>query len=254
MRSDKKLQQGHWVGLGRRPLAGFTAFTAFAAAKPTARQRGEVRAATIGLVKIASARLDVGTRKAASSTINAMSSRSTPRKSPKRWTNAPPKQSLPGSRRGSLEDPEISALLLKTLVNWPHLEDQMISVFQDLLGIPKSDLDSARLLFTALVNQKIRIHVMRELLERSRRNRSVSGDYDAVLKEFEALNGIRNKYVHGLWWTHENGETHLQLDNSAFFAHAEYHLVTLGEVQTFWERLDALWWKTINLQRLAAAQ
>ena len=130
----------------------------------------------------------------------------------------------------------------------------MISVFQQLLGVAKHDLDSARLVFTALVNQKIRIQVMRELLERSHRNKGLSTDYDAVLNEFETLNNTRNRYVHGLWWTHENGEVHLQVDNSVFFTQVEYRRVTLAELQGFWEKLDSLWWKTIALQRLAVSQ
>ena len=137
-------------------------------------------------------------------------------------------------------------LLGRIYVAWPHFEDEMISVFHALLGVKEgSFLDTARLLFTAVVNQKIRIDLMRNLLERSWHNRSKGAEYDAIIDEFKQLNDLRNKYVHGRWWTHENGDTYIQLDNSVFLPHAEYRKVTKKELQTFMNRLYALWDKLL---------
>lgn len=123
----------------------------------------------------------------------------------------------------------------------------MVGIFNRLLGLPTGDYDTARLIFHALVNQKIRIDVMRNLLERSLHNRAKSDEYDAIIKEFKKLNDLRNGYVHGLWWTHENGDTHLQSDNSVFSSHAQYRKVTSKELQAFIDRLNTLWRLTFTL-------
>lgn len=162
----------------------------------------------------------------------------------RRWTNARPARTMPtGQGSGSIKDPEIAELLGRICVAWPHFEDEMISVFQDLLGVQHGDHDTARLLFTAVVNQKIRIDLMCELLERSRHNRDKSEKYDFIIEEFKKLNELRNKYVHGRWWTHESGNTYLQSDNSVLFTHVEYRKVTKKELQSFLDRLNVLWRK-----------
>ncbi|HWQ94617.1 MAG TPA: hypothetical protein VN418_03840 [Gammaproteobacteria bacterium] len=168
-------------------------------------------------------------------------------KTPQRWTNAPPPKAITGERRGRLEDADLAMLLGQVLVAWAHFEDQMISFFEKLLGVQHGNLDTARLIFYALVAQKIRIEVMRKLLQKARHNKSKGKRYDEILDEFEKLNTMRNKYVHGLWWTHENGDTHLQLDNSAFFTHVEYRKVTKKELEGFLSRLNTLWAKVLFL-------
>ena len=116
----------------------------------------------------------------------------------------------------------------------------MIMVFDRLLGLAPSNIETARLLFTTVVNQKIRIDLMRELLERSRHNRGKGPEFDRVLDEFKKLNSLRNEYVHGRWWTHESGETYLQSDNSVLSSHARYRKVNKRELHAFLVRLSAL--------------
>jgi hypothetical protein len=159
----------------------------------------------------------------------------------RRWKNRPPPDTPPGQRSGVISDPEIATLLGRIYVAWPHFEDQMITVFRKLLGLKDSDLDTARLLFTSLVNQKIRIDLMRQLLERSWHNRDKGQTFDHVIDEFKKLNDLRNKYVHGRWWTHEDGHTFLQVDNSVLHSHVEYQRVTKRELESFLARLYELW-------------
>lgn len=123
----------------------------------------------------------------------------------------------------------------------------MITVFRKLLGLKDSDLNTARLLFTSLVNQKIRIDLMRQLLERSWHNRDKGQAFDQVIDEFKKLNDLRNKYVHGRWWTHEDGHTFLQVDNSVLHSHVEYHRVTKRELESFLTRLYELWRNVLAL-------
>ncbi len=163
-----------------------------------------------------------------------------------RWKQSPsPKPVVTGERRGVIEDKEISLLLANIYVAWPHLEDEMISVLDKLLGVERGDLNTARLIFTSLVNQKVRIDVMRDLLEGSWHNRDKDEIYDEILNEFKKLNELRNKYVHGKWWTHENGDTYLQSDNSLSFRYAQPRKVTKKELQLFFERINALWGKVM---------
>jgi hypothetical protein len=168
-------------------------------------------------------------------------------KTPQRWINAPTPRAATGERSGVLKDDAIVVLLGQILVAWSHFEDQMVSVFQKLLGVQHGNLDTARLTFYSLVNQQIRIKVMRELLQKARHNMGIGGEYDEIIDEFAKLNTLRNKYVHGLWWTHSNGDTHLQLDNSVFFTHVEYRKVTEKELEGFLIRLNTLWSRVLAL-------
>ncbi|MEK7874875.1 MAG: hypothetical protein AAB325_01645, partial [Pseudomonadota bacterium] len=97
--------------------------------------------------------------------------------------------------------------------------------------------ENGRLIFTAIVNQKIRIDVMRTLLHRSRVNRQMDRIFDEIIDEFQRLNDLRNNYVHGRWWTHENGDTYLQIDNSELPTHVVYRKVTKSELEDYSQRL-----------------
>jgi hypothetical protein len=145
-----------------------------------------------------------------------------------------------------MDNKEIATLFGQLCVAWPHFEDQMISVFRSLLGVQRGDSETARLLFTSIVNQKVRIDLMRVLLERGRQNKDRGMDYDFILSEFKQLNDLRNKYVHGRWWTHENGDTYLQSDNSVPSFQIRYRKVTARELEAFMQRLNGLWQRVLS--------
>jgi hypothetical protein len=50
---------------------------------------------------------------------------------------------------------------------------------------------------------------MLSLLQRSAINRDKEAFYDEVLNEFDKLNGKRNAYLHGIWYTHRDGRIYL---------------------------------------------
>ena len=164
-----------------------------------------------------------------------------------RWKNTPPSKTIAGSKEGIVKDATIAKLIGEILVAWPHFEDEMISVFHNLLGAKLGDLETARLIFSTLVNQRVRIKVMQQLLTRSRLNKDKKEDYEIILSEFEKLNDQRNKYVHGLWWTHESGDTYIQTDNSVFFTHAIYQKITKADLEFFLKRLNNLRLQVIEL-------
>ncbi len=37
--------------------------------------------------------------------------------------------------------------------------------------------------------------------------------YEHIISEFQTLAGLRNDYLHGLWWTKNNGDVYLQIEN-----------------------------------------
>lgn len=95
---------------------------------------------------------------------------------------------------------EVASLLGQFVAEFTHLEDAMASVFAVLMG----DLDdiTARYIFRSIVAQQGRIKAMTVLLENCPTNREISDrTYDDFIAEFDALNAVRNDYVHGLWTT-----------------------------------------------------
>ena len=100
-------------------------------------------------------------------------------------------------------DPDNFALAIGRLATaWPYVEEQMVGLFAELLDI--ADKQSARLIFRSIINQNIRITIMRNLLEKSPRHKDKAAYFDELLEEFGALNVARNKYLHGLWYTYQD--------------------------------------------------
>ncbi len=89
---------------------------------------------------------------------------------------------------------------------WPHVEEAAILFFNDLLGSPNGP---AREIFRSLPSERARLETMRGVLQWHHSNREKGGEYDSVLNRFEKLNVRRNRYVHGLWSTHETGRVFL---------------------------------------------
>ena len=139
-----------------------------------------------------------------------------------------------------MDNVHIATLLSRILVLWPHLEDLMVGVFDRLVGTKPENYENGSLLFYAIVNQKTRIDLMRRLLQRGRSNRNRSSTYDDIIDEFQRLNDLRNRYIHGRWWTHQDGDTYLQVDNSEQPTHVGYRKVTVKELEDFCARCGSL--------------
>jgi hypothetical protein len=122
---------------------------------------------------------------------------------------------------------------------WPHVEDQMITVFQQLTKIP--DFTSAQQIFRSIINQRTRIAVMKTMLQKSPLNQSAGPFYDEVIEEYSKLNTLRNTYAHGLWHTRNNGQV--------FFCEAADEIPSFGfsqreveasELEAVIDRMSAL--------------
>ncbi|MCW5698765.1 MAG: hypothetical protein KIT00_02875 [Rhodospirillales bacterium] len=167
-----------------------------------------------------------------------------PKRAPEQTILGPSDPHPDGGYCNAITNPVFSQLLGEIASLWPHVEDVMIAVLGDLAG---ADRDAARKIFRSIVNQKARIDVMRALLERSRINRTKSGDYDAIIDEFKALNDERNKYVHGFWMTHKDS-------GRVFFDEiSDAHLVMARreikgpEMQRIIDRMENLIWRVYGL-------
>lgn len=157
----------------------------------------------------------------------------------KKQTNAKPRSHPDGRYTGSITDASLAAALGQVITQWAHLEDRMIIVMHDLIS-DEPNLP-ARQIFRAIINQQARIKVLRALLQRSRRNKGKSADFDAVIDEFSAINDLRNSFLHGLWYTHESGRTFLSEASTEDFHFLEKREVKIEDVWAVTERMNALW-------------
>jgi hypothetical protein len=125
----------------------------------------------------------------------------TPRsKPPKRYSEPKPTKRLrpDGGYSAGIYNAAFAVAIGQMTGVWPSVEEQMVGIFMILTGI--KDLQSARQVFRSIINEQIRIKIMRNMLERSPAHTDKGQIYDEIIDEFHALGGIRNKYVHGLWW------------------------------------------------------
>jgi len=120
---------------------------------------------------------------------------------------------------------------------WPHLEDAMIEIMRDLLGSDRHM--PARQIFRAIISNQARKKVMVALLEKSRLNRDKTVFYDETIQEFSALAGKRNDYLHGLWWTFEDGRVFLSKESLDDFHFLDRREVKLAELVAVFKQMDA---------------
>jgi hypothetical protein len=127
-------------------------------------------------------------------------------KSPTRFKHNPSKHRQPvGNFTSGIHNPEIAARLGELITFWPHVEEQMIHIFGELIGI--ADHILKRQTFRSIVNQKLRIDLMRTMLEQSPVHMKSDVFYDEVIAELTSLNKARNTYAHSLWWTKDDDLT-----------------------------------------------
>lgn len=133
----------------------------------------------------------------------------TPRapKPPKRWKpQTKPSPHAEGGYFGIVE-PKAAAAFGFIITYWPHIEEWMIRVLDELLTGERAPHMSgrvspaARQVWSSVINAQARIKIMRTLLEKGPQNVAMPGGYDAILDEFDSLNDLRNRLVHGLWMT-----------------------------------------------------
>jgi hypothetical protein len=121
----------------------------------------------------------------------------------------------------------------------------MIGILGDLIGdFNKSSagipIGPARQIFRSLSSNQARKMVMMSLLERGIINNKLNRFYDDAIDEFSKLNSLRNTYIHGLWWTHEDGRMFLAEETIDDFHFFDARQVKYEEVQEVLTRMIVL--------------
>lgn len=107
-----------------------------------------------------------------------------------------------------LSNPEAARLLGMIVTEFTHLETRMKHLFGSLAGL--DDPRTAAYILDSIFAVSSRIDIMRNLLEMAPRNAEAADEYDWILTEFREVNSLRNQYVHGEWFEHqESGEIRL---------------------------------------------
>jgi hypothetical protein len=134
---------------------------------------------------------------------------------------------------------------------WPLIEEQMVVVFKDLIGT--DDQSTARLIFRSIINQNIRITVMRSLLEKSPHHTEKGVFFDELLDEFGSLNSMRNKYAHGLWYTYQDtGRIFIEEETDTYHLFFQKREVTAAELDNVTRRFSNFLGKLLGYQRSQA--
>jgi hypothetical protein len=107
-----------------------------------------------------------------------------------------------------------------------------------------------RQIFRSVISNQGRKKLMMSLLELASINKDKEQFYDEVIDEFSKLSGVRNEYLHGLWYTHkETGRVFLaeeSLDDFYFFDRRE---VTEEEIVKAFDRMAALYQRVAHRHR-----
>ena len=177
----------------------------------------------------------------------------TPRtvKPPPRYTPAKVPRNLgPDASSWGIKDPSLAAAFGWMISYWPHLEQKMIEFFEELLTGRQSNLDSgliwsSREIFRSITSQGMRIDIMKGLLHRTPHNAGKGDIYDEIIDEFEALNKIRNEYVHGLWrWSDSENKLYLTTHKSAdLVQNSESRAIDINTLHSDFDRMRSLWAK-----------
>jgi hypothetical protein len=114
----------------------------------------------------------------------------------------------------------------------------MAEVVQDLLGGNRAA--PARQIFYAIIATAARIKLLKALLEEGPLNATKDEFYDRIIDEYKSLNGIRNGYIHGLWYTHDASGRMFFSERATDDLHfAEQREVKIEEIKTFVARMEA---------------
>jgi hypothetical protein len=138
-----------------------------------------------------------------------------------------------------VKNDEIAMLLGRIAGQWTHVEEAMSRLLALILD---SDDDmAARHIFRSIVNQHARITVMRNLLEKCLPAVGLDQTVDEKINEFEALNGCRNRYVHGVWMTDtDTGKVYLAEADVTHFVYLPSRRVTPNELVDVACRMEQL--------------
>jgi hypothetical protein len=139
-----------------------------------------------------------------------------------------------GSYKPGVLNRQFAELLGYLTGYWTHVEEVMIRILHELLGGQPTGLQPpARQVFRGIPNNQGRARVMKDLLQRWPGNAQKGEFYDRIIDEFMRLNGRRNTFVHGLWYTHDEAGRTFICERTIDDLHVmEMREVELQEIQS----------------------
>ena len=139
--------------------------------------------------------------------------------------------------KGILND-DFAKLLGKITACWPHVEEQMICILRDLVAghaqVP------ARQIFRSIISEAVRIKIMTSLLEHSPVNANKGKFYDEIISIFRVLNKKRNEWVHGLWWTRNDGKMFVTKESVQDYSYGKGRHVRVREMEILLKKMLTL--------------
>jgi hypothetical protein len=173
----------------------------------------------------------------------------TPRtKPPTRYSSAKIADVPEGWYSSGIVNADFAGMIGMIITNWPHGEEHMVGLFGELAGI--ADGGTARLIFRTIISQRTRVDIMEALLERSPIHKDKSLSFEEIITEFMSLNGIRNGYAHGLWYTHEDRKrVFLEEETDTYDKFLDKREVTVRELGDVSKRMMALMGRLMDRQR-----
>lgn len=179
-------------------------------------------------------------------------------KNPIRWKPPKPRRSQHKGGIWGIRDPKMAAIFGWMMSYWPHVEEQIIFIFEELISgknvvftdTARKDAQNdtaisraSREIFLNITNNQSRIKIMRSLLL-APHNAERQELYDEIIDEFYSLNDQRNQYIHGRWmWTDQDKTLSFWAPSAEQFLHLEPRHVTEKELSLVFNRMRALFEK-----------
>jgi hypothetical protein len=85
------------------------------------------------------------------------------------------------------------------------------------------------------------------VLENTWNTVNLSEACDDLLDEFRNVTALRNRYMHGLWFTHQDGKIYLRSPSVDYWNFSDTRRVATKELDNFIARLYSLYEKARNL-------
>lgn len=161
----------------------------------------------------------------------------TPRKAKRYEFRMPPE--VPGGHYcAGIWDEAFAARIGQLAAAFSHLDEALCRIFCDLMGDTHNL--PLREIYRSVISPNGRVQMLRTLLETTDLNRLKSNWYDNVLADFSDLKAIRNDYLHGLWWTFEDGRLFFAKPTPDSLSLHNWREVSTAEVEKVITRIHKL--------------
>lgn len=140
----------------------------------------------------------------------------------------------------TLQHPEFALRFAQIVTEFEHLEDRMSWLLNRLIRAPGWSPTGLHIL-RAIKSPRGRMDLMRDLLQLDPGNSKLGEEFDEALSEFAQINTTRNKYVHGRWFTSEDGsKVRFRESGDSMWQLPESEPLSIGDLDAVLTRIRAL--------------